>query len=109
MADEPVASRDAPVTTPSIPQPPRTYEFTTEQLTKFFNEKWKDVTCEICKEVAWTYNPIDGFVALSVTDGINNGVPSALINVSLRIHCTSCGNQKLLLAPIIKQWLADHP
>ncbi len=106
MADEPFTAADEAI--PSIPQRAQTFEFSTEQLDRFFQAKWKDNPCEICGSQSWSYGNMHPYISLPVTDGKNNGVPSPWISIAFRIICTNCGNMKFLLAAVIQHWLDSN-
>jgi hypothetical protein len=88
---------------------PDHYEFTRDQVERFFVEKWKILRCEVCKETVWSYDVLHSpYNIIPVSDGKELSILSDKVNVFVRVSCRSCGNSKFLLAPIIHRWLEDN-
>jgi predicted nucleic-acid-binding Zn-ribbon protein len=92
---------DAP--TPSLPA--SEFEFSTEDLERFFVAKWKNPPCEVCATNSWNYDIQNSFNIIPVSDGKLISVLNPLVNVFLRVACRNCGNTKFIMAGRIKSWL----
>jgi len=83
------------------------YVFTPSEIKRFLDDKWKLAVCEIC-EAERSYTPInldEMIVALpfSQANALTTVTDKAI--AVLPVLCTSCGNTKLLAAPVIRDWL----
>jgi hypothetical protein len=86
------------------------FDFTKDQVARFVQEKWKGSPCEVCKLLGtWTYSP-EGvrYVVLPMSDGKVITTLSNDVLVSLVVHCTNCGNIKLLAGRAMMNWIAAN-
>jgi hypothetical protein len=106
QADEP--AEEPPKATPQAN--PYSFSFTDDDLKRFWADKWKLTACEVCtSREQWSLGGIEKYSVIPTTEGINNAILSLKITVHLRVHCQSCGNTKFFLAPVIANWLKEHP
>jgi hypothetical protein len=87
----------------------RGYQFSYQEIEKFFNAMWRLQECEVCgKPDTWTYMLPRPLALIPVSDGSTHAIGRPLMT-ALRVFCNNCGNTKFLAAHVIRQWLDHHP
>lgn len=84
----------------NAPTPPRpAFEFSDDELLRYFADKWKNTACEVCAlSNTWGYDRPQMFNVIPISDGTKISVLTPTVQVYIRIFCRNCGKYEAIIS-----------